>query len=393
MKLIKYMLFLAILLSINTLFAEDITVEAEGIGVNKMEAMNNAWTEAVRKAVGENVKASDSVIDEELTEKIVTYSRGRLNAYKIIDQQKDNDIWKIKISANIEKEILNQTANSNNKNITNQVEIDEIKEKTGNDNIDKKDDSLDIPWDKLPECITYKAELLTDKAGKHYCCHFITINDNYKKIFYPVFENYLSKYSKKSNKATISDNNNEKSNELYKEFIKDNYKKVLDIPNLNFNWANKYLLGITFNSSIGIDTGGYFSRPYDREDKESNVWLFKNYKNYTKYVVDEKYKEELLKILDSQKYEISFYCKAKIDGKEKVYDTHFMPIAFFCKDLKNKYKIGIDIIPWPIFKDSVDYLHETRVCCYINEINITLEELSKLEGMEFSYEIQKAFDE
>ena len=68
----KYLLILfAVFYAFIPSYAEDVIVESEGIGTTKMEAMNNAWTEAVRKAVGENVKASDSVIAEELTEKQV----------------------------------------------------------------------------------------------------------------------------------------------------------------------------------------------------------------------------------------------------------------------------------------------------------------------------------
>jgi hypothetical protein len=89
-----------------------VTVEAEGSGATKLEALNSAWSEAVKKAIGLYMVSKTSLIDEDIEEKILIYSRGRVNSYKELSSNKINDIWFVKIEAEIEKEILIETINT-----------------------------------------------------------------------------------------------------------------------------------------------------------------------------------------------------------------------------------------------------------------------------------------
>jgi hypothetical protein len=118
-----FFVFAFILFQINSIvvYAQDlstsdgskyITVEAEGSGATKLEALNSAWSEAVKKAIGLYMVSKTSVIDEDIEEKILVYSRGRVNSYKEISSNKVNDIWLVKIEAEIEKEILIETVNA-----------------------------------------------------------------------------------------------------------------------------------------------------------------------------------------------------------------------------------------------------------------------------------------
>jgi hypothetical protein len=90
---ISLIIFVFIVLLSNISFADCITVEAEGSGETKAEALNNAWSEAVRKAVGIYLNSRSTAINDELLEQIVSYSRGCVDAYKVLKEEEDDDEW------------------------------------------------------------------------------------------------------------------------------------------------------------------------------------------------------------------------------------------------------------------------------------------------------------
>ena len=89
---------------------KQVTVEAEGTGATKMEALQSAWMEAVRKGVGMFMASKTELVNDKLTEQIVTHSRGQVNAYQIVEERKGADGWHLKIKARIDKDILQETA-------------------------------------------------------------------------------------------------------------------------------------------------------------------------------------------------------------------------------------------------------------------------------------------
>lgn len=86
-----------------------ISVEAEGIGETKLKALNAAWMEAVRKAVGMVMVGKQEAINDALTEQIVTHSRGQINSYKVLNENNSDGIWTVNILANIDRDILQET--------------------------------------------------------------------------------------------------------------------------------------------------------------------------------------------------------------------------------------------------------------------------------------------
>ena len=89
---------------------KQVTVEAEGTGATKMEALHSAWMEAVRQGVGMFMASKTELVNDKLTEQIVTHSRGQVNAYQIVEERKGSDGWHLKIKARIDKDILQETA-------------------------------------------------------------------------------------------------------------------------------------------------------------------------------------------------------------------------------------------------------------------------------------------
>jgi len=89
-----------------------ISVEAKGQGATKLEALNSAWSEAVRLGLGLYLDSKTEVIDDSIKEQIVAHSRGRVNSYQVLTREKVGGLWRVTISAEIEKDILQETAAS-----------------------------------------------------------------------------------------------------------------------------------------------------------------------------------------------------------------------------------------------------------------------------------------
>jgi hypothetical protein len=80
-------------------------VVAEGVGATPEDALKDAFRAAVRQVVGalvdeETVVKNDKVISE----KVLTYSDGIIkDGYKELGRTNDNGLWRIKISAKVER--------------------------------------------------------------------------------------------------------------------------------------------------------------------------------------------------------------------------------------------------------------------------------------------------
>ena len=89
-----------------------VSVEAEGHGETKMQAMRAAWMEAVRLGIGMYLDARTTVIDDAITDEIVAHSRGRVDSFEELSSEKTDDGWRVRIRAKIEKDVLKETAAS-----------------------------------------------------------------------------------------------------------------------------------------------------------------------------------------------------------------------------------------------------------------------------------------
>lgn len=111
--------FLILCASISQVFSianngsEKITVEAEGSGETKIAAMKEAWTDAVRKAVGMYMASKSEVrgdsLSDEYTDEIAAYSRGQVNSFEPLSETHENGIWHVVIRANVDRDIMQET--------------------------------------------------------------------------------------------------------------------------------------------------------------------------------------------------------------------------------------------------------------------------------------------
>ena len=83
--------------------------EAEGKGKSRDEALERAWTEAIRYAVGMMIDAKTEVTQSEISEKIIAHSRGVVEKYEVLmadDGVKKKGVYSIRIKAWVRKETL-----------------------------------------------------------------------------------------------------------------------------------------------------------------------------------------------------------------------------------------------------------------------------------------------
>lgn len=90
--------------------SDTITVEAEGMGRTRQEALQAAWKEVVQKGVGLFMTSNTKAVDDEIVENIVEHSRGNIDSFKIIKENQDNGIYYITLSADIKSDILKEPA-------------------------------------------------------------------------------------------------------------------------------------------------------------------------------------------------------------------------------------------------------------------------------------------
>ena len=90
-----------------------VIVEAEGIGTDRASAMDSAWLEGIRKAAGSFIDAKTELNNDQLTERIISYSRGLVEKYEVLSvdySQAGAGIYKMKLRMWIVRDILRDGA-------------------------------------------------------------------------------------------------------------------------------------------------------------------------------------------------------------------------------------------------------------------------------------------
>ena len=83
-----------------------ITVIAEGKNTDRKLALEAAYVDAVRLAVGAIISSKTELNNDELSEKIITHSRGVIEGFDILGENQEGRLTRIYIRAKVHKEIL-----------------------------------------------------------------------------------------------------------------------------------------------------------------------------------------------------------------------------------------------------------------------------------------------
>ena len=83
-----------------------ITVIAEGYAETKQKALESAYIDAVRLAVGAIISAKTELNNDELSENIIMHSRGVIEGFDILDEKNEGGLTRLHVQAKVHREIL-----------------------------------------------------------------------------------------------------------------------------------------------------------------------------------------------------------------------------------------------------------------------------------------------
>jgi hypothetical protein len=87
-----------------------VTVVARGQGTDRAKALEQAWIEAVRLAVGATISSKSELNNDEFAENTIAHSRGVIESFDIVDEKNDGKRATVTIQAKVHKEILTDAA-------------------------------------------------------------------------------------------------------------------------------------------------------------------------------------------------------------------------------------------------------------------------------------------
>lgn len=88
---------------------ERFSVTVEGVGESRTAALNQAWLEAVRLAVGVMIEARTEIDQNEVAERIIAHSRGVVDGYEILsadDRQAAAGVYRVRMKVSVRPDIL-----------------------------------------------------------------------------------------------------------------------------------------------------------------------------------------------------------------------------------------------------------------------------------------------
>ena len=83
-----------------------VTVVSRGQGADRTQALNAAWIEAVRLAIGMIISSKSELNNNEFAEHTIAHSRGVIESFDILSEQNDGKRTTVAIQALVRKEIL-----------------------------------------------------------------------------------------------------------------------------------------------------------------------------------------------------------------------------------------------------------------------------------------------
>ena len=91
-----------------SIYAENdqIIVTVEGVGDSRSSALDQAWLEAIRLAVGMMIEARTEIDQDQIAERIIAHSRGVVEGYEILGADQEAGVYRLRMQAKVRKDIL-----------------------------------------------------------------------------------------------------------------------------------------------------------------------------------------------------------------------------------------------------------------------------------------------
>lgn len=403
-----------------------VSIEAEGSGATKTEALKDAWTNAVRQAVGMYTAARSEVLNDEFTEQIAAYSRGQINSFETLKESHADGIWTVTIRANIDRDVMQETVAASQKK-TLSIDGNKFAARQATNENKKKDASELLRISDLADfskCLLYNAEVKTaNKDGKDfiYVQHVLKYDLNKFKKQSDELEKLIATLAKSKTSVLL---NNYDSKETLKAIQQKDYDIYIDWPAfLKFNnirtSKNKegiYLYYPSYGNSYDyIGTGGwaitacinkkYFTDACIAFDgnppNKNNFCFFKNTSSVTCYQLDEDIAMALHKSNIRRQYKLKFIVESEGNAYDSIHEESPEQLLSFViggghfrcgrngTGWDEKFMPGFLLAPVLIIKPNLHYPDPFEVPVLLSEqlLNISTDELAGLNNINARYEL------
>lgn len=354
-----------------------VTVEAEGTGTTKMEAMKAAWMEAVRQGVGMFMMGSTQSVDDEITEQIVVHSRGKVDAYKILSEENKNGVWHISIQAKIDKDILRETATTTkSKKLAFDGTNDAAKNLTSSENKKTKEELVDEIIKKIPtilnlsNILTYNAKIgkvtRNNNDTIYYLESILKVDLKKFKIQSDEFEKLISQVSLQKYDVPL---NIDLARLMISELKKEEYPK--------YNAERLYLSLSRIGAISAVNLNKHMGFGLSRSYNPSSICFYKNPSLGVCYKLDIALYRKLAKKINN-KYEIKFMAETN-DELDPIIGSYS---TFIDYPTTPNISDGLYISPTFHIDNSVGSLLQLYL-----KLNLNNEQLSEVKEINGKYEI------
>ena len=224
-------------ISIAAFAADDdkyIIVETDGEGETRIEAIESGLVEALRQASGSFIDSKTELNNDELTEKIISYSRGSVAKYEVTmadDTRAAEGIYKVKLKVWVERDLLrdgvkvatNKTSKvsfskSDLKPEKEQLKLDELENKNSLEETNKSNKSSGVealsamlerykPEDFISFNVVGKVTKVPNKENEDLCQVLVEVKFNdklYNEAFIPDLKQVLDNIASSKKDVTLT---------------------------------------------------------------------------------------------------------------------------------------------------------------------------------------------
>jgi len=376
-------------------------IQADGTGTNKIEALNSAWVEAIRTAVGMYITGKTHINNDDMQEKITAYSRGKVKTYEIISENQQDGLWNIAIKAAVEKDMLVQSEKSIKKRGVSSSKVAALVTSAGQSK-DARDTLENVRIYGSPdECLDYSFDI-QNVNGKIYAFHLIKVN--HKKYSDIVVKNI----------AQILDEFSEAKFESYPHSVEaDRNSRIVSLSH-NFSIPENFasLKGrnggpISLEHGTTLLSAAYYDHnmhPYNdfdfykrMPDKYRNDFNWKlgaisivnNHKKCTTYMIqDRDLVKKIWKKIRGSEYALTFFTDVECGTENFHFDSDTLDVVFFASYSFYHPESGEGHKVFPLMQIQKNGMDQRSLTIFIaQEIDIAQDKISKITNVNGGYEL------
>lgn len=369
-------------------------IQADGTGTNKIEALNSAWVEAIRAAVGMYITGKTHINNDDVQEKITAYSRGKVKTYEIISENQQDGLWNIAIKAAVEKDMLVQAEKSTRKTHLSTAQLASFvtTSEKGQDARDTIDNF--IIYSSPEECLDYSFDI-QNIDGKVYAFHLIKVN--HRK-----FNNIVSK-----NIGLLMDEIADAKIEIpqhpsYKDKHNSQVKQAdsFSIPkqcsSIQRSQGDTILLSPVSNGRFEPYASFYCCNKDipaqfqdDRSQRYKKISIASTHKKCTSYFIsDEEISNKIWEKLIGKKYDLTFTTDIECNSKNIHFESDTLSVRFFSSAYFSSGLPSEGRIIYPLFQIKHGTSAMRSFYIFIaHEIAIQPDEIRKITNISGGYEL------